>query len=297
MPITEIEGRRLSVSNLEKVLYPATGTTKAEVLHYYLTAADVLLPHLHDRPVSFLRFPDGPGGQRFFAKNVPAGTPAWVRTAEVPHRSREAARQVVLDGVAPLVWAANLVTELHTPQWRVDAPRVADRLVMDLDPGPPATVVECCRVALWVRERLAADGLEVTVKTSGSKGLHLLVPVERTSDTHTTAYARAIAVAAERALPELAVHRMTKALRPGKVFLDFSQNAAAKTTATPYTLRAQELPAISAPVTWREVERCTDPEQLVFLHDDLPGRLEEVGDPLAPLTDPACARALPEVDG
>src|SRR6478672_2008895 len=179
-PITEVEGRRLALSNLEKVLYPATGFTKGEVLHYYATVADVLLPHLRDRPLSFLRYPDGPDGQVFFAKNVPPGTPEWVTTAEVP-RSEGPARMVVVQDLASLVWAANLVTEFHTHQWLIGTPDEADRLVLDLDPGPPATIVECCEVALWLRERLAVDGIEAYPKTAGSKGLHLLAAVRGAS--------------------------------------------------------------------------------------------------------------------
>ncbi|WP_406454821.1 non-homologous end-joining DNA ligase [Streptomyces sp. NBC_00876] len=294
-PITEVEGRRLALSNLDKVLYPATGTTKGEVLHYYAaTAAGVLLAHLRDRPVSFLRYPDGPDGQLFFTKNPPPGTPSWVRTTPVPHHGSERARQVVVQDLASLMWAANLVVEFHTPQWRADAPGLADRLVFDLDPGAPATVVECCRVALWLRERLAADGLEAYGKTSGSKGLHLLVPLEPTPSAQVSAYAKELAVQAERELSDLVVHRMRRALRPGKVFVDFSQNAAAKTTATPYTLRARTVPAVSAPVTWTEIEECRSPGELVFLPADMAGRLERHGDLLGPLTGPDRGRPIPD---
>ncbi|MFE6973736.1 non-homologous end-joining DNA ligase [Streptomyces sp. NPDC057682] len=294
-PITEVEGRRLALSNLDKVLYPATGTTKGEVLHYYAaTVAGPLLAHLRDRPLSFLRYPDGPDGQLFFTKNPPPGTPSWVRTAPVPHHEKESARQIVVDGLASLMWAANLVVEFHTPQWRAEAPGTADRMVFDLDPGAPATVVECCRVALWLREHLAADGLEAYGKTSGSKGLHLLVPVEPTPSARVSAYAKALAVRAERELPELVVHRMRRALRPGKVFVDFSQNAAAKTTATPYTLRARAEPTVSAPVTWAEIEECRDARDLVFLAGDMAGRLALHGDLLAPLTDADRGRPVPD---
>ncbi|HEY9371575.1 non-homologous end-joining DNA ligase [Streptomyces sp.] len=292
-PITEVEGRRLALSNLDKVLHPATGTAKGELVHYYAITAAAMLPHLRDRPVSFLRYPDGPDGQLFFTKNPPPGTPAWVTTAPVPRSEDPRARQPVIQDLASLVWAANLVVEFHTPQWRMETPAIADRLVFDLDPGPPATVVQCCAVALWLRERLAADGLEAYAKTSGAKGLHLLVPVEPTPSERVSAYARQLAVEAEAKLPAQVVHRMAKALRPGKVFVDHSQNAAAKTTATPYTLRAQPRPTVSAPVTWDEVEGCREPERLVFLMDDIAPRLERYGDLLAPLNDPARARGLP----
>ncbi|MFE2237500.1 non-homologous end-joining DNA ligase [Streptomyces sp. NPDC059442] len=292
-PITEVEGRRLSLSNLHKVLHPATGTTKGELLHYYATVSATILPHLRDRPVSFLRYPDGPDGQLFFTKNPPPGTPAWVKTTPVPRSEDPRARQVMIQDLPSLMWAANLVVEFHTPQWRAEAPAVADRLVLDLDPGPPATVVECSRVALWLRERLAADGLESFAKTSGSKGLHLLVPLEPTPSEQVSAYAKQLAVQAEADHPSLVLHRMNRALRTGKVFVDFSQNAAAKTTATPYTLRARERPAVSAPVTWDEVSACRAPTELVLLMDDIAPRLERYGDLLAPLLDPDRAGALP----
>ncbi|MFF8287846.1 non-homologous end-joining DNA ligase [Streptomyces sp. NPDC016309] len=292
-PITEVEGRRLALSNLEKVIHPATGTTKGELLHYYATAAPCFLPHLRGRPLSFLRYPDGPDGQLFFTKNPPPGTPSWVKTVSVPRSEDKNAHQVIVEDLASLMWAANLVVEFHTPQWLADAPALADRLVLDLDPGTPATVVECCRVALWLRERLAADGLEAYAKTSGAKGLHLYVPLEPAPSERVQAYAKQLAVEAEAELPSLVVHRMTKALRPGKVFVDHSQNNAAKTTAAPYTLRARREPAVSAPVTWEEVESCGNPARLVFLMADMAPRLQDYGDLLAPLLDPGRAGALP----
>ncbi|MEU8788679.1 non-homologous end-joining DNA ligase [Streptomyces sp. NPDC048643] len=291
-PITEVEGRRLALSNLEKVLYPATGFTKGEVLHYYATVADVLLPHLRDRPVSFLRYPDGPDGQVFFTKNVPPGTPGWVRTAEVP-RTEGPALMVLLQDLASLMWAANLVTEFHTPQWTISTPGIADRIVFDLDPGAPASVVECCEVALWLRERLAADGFEAYAKSSGSKGLHLLAAVAPTPSDEVSDYAKDLALEAEKALPGLVVHRMTKSLRPGKVFVDWSQNAGRKTTATPYTLRARAEPTVSAPVTWDEVEECRKPVDLVFRAPDVTERVARIGDLMAPLLDHEHPRPLP----
>ncbi|GGM10715.1 ATP-dependent DNA ligase [Streptomyces fumigatiscleroticus] len=291
-PITEVEGRRVALSNLHKVLYPVARFTKGEVLHYYATIAGALLPHLRDRPVSFLRYPDGPDGQVFFVKNVPAGTPEWVTTAQVP-RSEGPARMVLVQDLASLMWAANLVTEFHTPQWTVAAPGQADRIVFDLDPGPPASVVECREVALWLRERLAADGIEAYAKTSGSKGLHLLAALRPVSSERVSEYAKGLAVAAERAMPRLVLHRMTRSLRPGKVFVDWSQNAARKTTAAPYTLRARAEPTVSAPVTWAEVEECRMPEQLAFRADDVAARVQAHGDLLAPLLDRRHAGRLP----
>ncbi|MEU9010434.1 non-homologous end-joining DNA ligase [Streptomyces sp. NPDC048479] len=289
-PITEVEGRRLALTNLEKVIHPATGTTKGEILHYYATTAGAILVHLANRPVSFLRYPDGPDGQLFFTKNPPPGTPSWVRTAAVPRSEDKNARQVVIQDLSSLMWAANLVVEFHTPQWQADEPAVADRMVFDLDPGAPATIVECCAVALWLRERLAADGLHAYAKTSGSKGLHVLVPLEPTPSEKVSAYAKSLAVEGEAALPGLILHRMARSLRPGKVFVDHSQNAAAKTTAAPYTLRARAEPTVSTPVTWEEVEA---EQNLDFRIGDIAPRLARYGDLLGPLINLNRAGPLP----
>ncbi|WP_055557819.1 non-homologous end-joining DNA ligase [Streptomyces sp. NBRC 110028] len=293
-PITEVEGRRIALRNLDKVIHPATGTTKGELLHYLASAADPMLGHLRGRPLAFLRYPDGPDGQTFFTKNPPPGTPSWVTTAEVSRHEGETARQVLVQDLASLMWAANLVVEFHVPMWRIDeGTGIANRLVFDLDPGPPATIVDCCAVAVWLRERLAADGLAAYAKTSGSKGLHLLTPLEPAPSRQVTHYARRLAAEASAALPGLAIQKMTRSLRPGKVFVDFSQNAAAKTTAAPYTPRARPEPTVSTPVTWDEVEACDDPGRLVFRIDDVPARLDRHGDLLAPLLDPARAHPLP----
>ncbi|WP_030754006.1 non-homologous end-joining DNA ligase [Streptomyces sp. NRRL F-5135] len=295
-PITEVEGRRLALKNLDKVLYAATGTTKGEVLHYYARTADPLLAHLADRPVSFLRYPDGPDGQLFFTKNPPPGTPSWVRIADVPRKTADSGKQVVVGDLATLMWAANLVVEFHTHQWRAAAPNRADRLVLDLDPGAPATVVQACAVALWLRERLAEDGIEAHAKTSGAKGLHLLAALEPAPSSEVSAYAKSLAVEAENALPDLVVHRMRRSLRPGKVFVDHSQNAAAKTTAAPYTLRARPEPTVSAPVSWAEVGDCAgsaDAARLAFRMESMGERLERYGDLLAPLLDPEHTGRLP----
>lgn len=295
MTLAEVEGRRLPLSNLDKIIYPGTGTTKGEVLHYYAVHGGTVLPHLLDRPVSFLRYPDGPDGQRFFTKNVPPGTPGWVKTTPVPRKEDAApARQVLIQDLPSLIWAANLMVEFHVPQWRAGDPGAADRLVLDLDPGPPATVVECCTVARWLRNRLAEDGLPAYAKTSGSKGLHLLSPLVPAPAAQVTDYARRLAAEAAAALPGLAVATMARTARLGKVFIDFSQNAAAKTTAAPYTLRARSRPTVSTPVTWEEVESCTDSGALVFELADIPGRLAEHADLLSGLLNPRRARRLPE---
>jgi bifunctional non-homologous end joining protein LigD len=294
MPITEVEGRRVKLSHLDRVLWPGTGTTKAELLHYYATVADVLLPHTRDRLASFVRTPDGVDGQRFFQKRPPAGTPDWVTVTQRVRSSGEFMDQVEVNDLATLVWAANLAcVELHTPQWKAAAPGVADRLVLDLDPGGGRSVVDCCRVALDLRERLAADGITVWAKTSGSKGLHLLAALRGATPEAARAYARRVAQELEAKAPHRVVSRMTKADRTGRVFIDWSQNSASKTTAVPYTVRARERPTVSTPLTWDEVAAAGTPAELDFTMDDVPGRVADSGDLLAGLLDPGSAGRLP----
>jgi bifunctional non-homologous end joining protein LigD len=281
----DIEGRRLTLSNLDKVLYPQTGFAKAQVLDYYTRIAPVLLPHLRDRPLTLKRYPGGVEGGSFYEKNAPSHRPEWVRTATVASpgssRNRETIDYVVCDDLPTLVWVANLASlELHTPMWRVSTGR-PDLIVVDLDPGPPATIVECCRVAQLVRD---ATGLDWYAKTSGSKGLQLYTAVRdgRTSE-QTSAEMKALAERLEKEQPELVVSRMTKAIRPGKVLLDWSQNSSAKTTVSVYSLRARPEHTVSTPVTWDEVEACRAPEDLVFRTDDVLARADEHGDLFAPL--------------
>jgi len=284
----EVEGRTLALSNLDKVLYPDTGMTKGEVISYYTGIAPVLLPHLRGRALTLKRYPDGVEGQSFFAKNAPSHTPEWVRRVTLPSpgstKNRETINYVVVEDLPTLVWAANLAAlELHSPQWRVSGSGAAldpDLLVVDLDPGPPAGIVECCEVALLVREVLARDGLEAVAKTSGSKGMQLAVPVSGEQSAEVvSAYARRIAVRLESERPELIVSRMTKALRPGKVLVDWSQNNAAKTTVSAYSLRARPRHTVSTPLTWAEV---AGGGPLVFLADDVLARVERYGDLFAP---------------
>jgi bifunctional non-homologous end joining protein LigD len=260
----EIEGRRLALSNLDKVLYPETRTTKGEVIDYYARIAPILLPHLNERPVTRKRWPNGVESTPFFEKNAPQGTPVWVRTQEVEATGQQDGNHERLifpfvDELATLVWLANLAAlELHIPQWTVGsrgAIRKPDRLVIDLDPGPGAGLSECCEVALAVRERLAADGLTAYPVTSGSKGMQLYAAVSAKQDAGVVrAYAKALAEEMVRAMPHLVVSRMTKTLRPGKVLLDWSQNTAAKTTISPYSLRGRQTPCVSAPRSWDEIE-------------------------------------------
>ncbi|MEU3462554.1 non-homologous end-joining DNA ligase [Streptomyces sp. NPDC006733] len=294
MPITEIEGRQLTLSHLERVLYPQTGTTKGELVHYYATVAPVLLPHLAGRPLSFLRAPGGVGEKTFFAKRPPSGTPDWVTTSVTERSGGEEMEQVQINDLATLVWAANLsCVELHVPQWRAATPRTADRLVLDLDPGEDRTIVDCCAVALLLRARMRADGIDAWAKTSGSKGLHLYAPLEGASPDQAEAYAKALAKELETDHPDQVVSRMTRSLRTGKVFIDWSQNSAKKTTAAPYTVRARATPTVSTPVSWDEIEQCDDPARLSFTIADVPGRVAEHGDLLAPLLERERAGKLP----
>jgi bifunctional non-homologous end joining protein LigD len=280
-----VEDTELTVSNLDKVLYP-NGFTKGEVIDYYARIAPVLLPHLRDRPATRLRFPDGVDGQAFFEKNAPPHTPDWARRVRVPTPggNRDAADFVVIDDLPTLVWVANLAAlELHVPQWRA-GPRGRlhdpDLMVFDLDPGEPAGLDEARTVACLLRDLLDADNLESFPKTSGKKGLHLYVPIEEASDERTSAYAKEAAQRLEAEHRDLVVSRMTKKLRTGKVFVDWSQNNRHKTTVAPYSLRAAPEPSVSAPVTWDEVRSGAD---LWFGPDDVRERADRHGDLLAPL--------------
>ncbi len=296
-----VDGRQLTLSNLDKVLYPAAGFTKGQVLDYYTRIAPLLLPHLAGRPLTFKRYPDGVEGHFFFEKNAPSHRPAWVHTEVLPSpgstKDRETIRYAIVDDLPTLVWVANLATlELHVPMWRVAAdgrPQDPDLLVFDLDPGPPATIVECCRVAGLVRRVLADDGLAAWPKTSGSKGLQLYAPLTGgTGGGRTSAYAKTVAERLERDSPDLVVSRMTKGLRGGKVLVDWSQNNPAKTTVAVYSLRARPEPTVSTPVTWDEVERCAagtgDP--LRFTAEQVLSRVERSGDVFAPPLDPPAQR-------
>jgi bifunctional non-homologous end joining protein LigD len=287
----QVGERRLVISNLQKILYPQTGFTKGETLDYYARVAPVLLPHLAGRPLTRKRYPNGVESQFFFEKNAPRGTPEWVRTVTLPSpgstKNRATVDYVMVDELAALIWVANLASlELHIPQWKVGprgAALDADLLVLDLDPGPPASIVECCEVALLLRELLRDDGLESYPKTSGSKGLHLYAPVRPTSPDDTRAYARSLAARLEQKRPDLVVSDMTKSLRSGKVLVDWSQNAAAKTTVAPYSLRARPAPTVSTPITWDELAACTAPAQLKFLAPQVLDRVDQDGDLLADL--------------
>jgi bifunctional non-homologous end joining protein LigD len=286
-----VAGRRLRLSNLDKVLYPEDGFTKGEVINYYSRAAPVLLPHVIGRPLTMRRYPNGVGGASFYEKNAARHAPEWVRTVTVATPGSTTGAETldfaVVDDLPTLVWVANLASlELHIPQWTV-GPRGGrhnpDRLVFDLDPGPPATIVECCRVALMLRSQLAAAGLEPVVKTSGSKGMQLYCAITTNSADAPSDYAKALAEKLAAADPGTVVAKMAKNLRPHKVFIDWSQNNQYKTTVAPYSLRARERPTVSTPITWAEVERCRGPADLVFTADDVLDRIDEHGDLFAPL--------------
>jgi len=258
-----VDGHRMQVSNLDKVMYPATETTKGEVLNYYARVAPILLPHLAERPVTRIRWPHGVAGPSFFEKNLPGGAPSWLRSVTVPSSGSRGGGDTitypVIDSTASLTYLVNLASlELHVPQWRFDGdgqPLNPDRLVIDLDPGSPAGLHECARLALAVRERMEGLGLRCAPVTSGSKGMQLYARLPGDQDADEIRdVARQVAQALTREQPDQVVWKMTKSLRPGKVLLDWSQNTAAKTTISPYSLRGREQPWVAAPRTWEEVE-------------------------------------------
>ncbi len=291
----DVEGRALELSNLDKVLYPATGFAKGEVIDYYTRIAPVLLPHLRDRALTRIRFPNGVEGGSFFEKNAPAGTPKWVRLKNLPtpgsSQGRETIDFVVCDDLPTLVWVANMAgLELHTPQWKIKRGSKAgvqseqkppDMMVVDLDPGAPAALAECAAVAVLLRERLAQDGIDSYPKTSGKKGMQLCCPIAGTQAAEiVTGYAKVVAEELEKAHPRQITSKMAKNLRPGKVFIDWSQNNAAKTTVAAYSLRAQPTPTVSTPLTWDEVE---DGAVRQFTAVEVLERVDELGDLMAPL--------------
>jgi bifunctional non-homologous end joining protein LigD len=284
----EAEGREIKVTNLDKVLYPQTGFTKRDVLEFYAAVAPVLLPHLEGRPLTLKRYPNGVDAAHFYEKQAPSHRPSWVHTAAVPTGSKTI-EFVLADDLPTLVWLANLADlELHTSLARADAITRPTALAFDLDPGEPATIVECCRVGLLLEAMFSGLGMQCFAKTSGSKGLQVYVPLNDGESTYdrTKPFAKAVAELLEREEPELAVSRQTKTLRRGKVLVDWSQNDEHKTTVNVYSLRARPRPTVSTPVTWDEVRsaaRSGDPEELVFDADAVRARIEEHGDLYAPV--------------
>ena len=288
----DVEGRNLVLTNLAKVLYPDTGFTKGHVIDYYLRVAPALLPHIANRPLTLKRYPDGVFGQHFYNKHAPDHRPDWVRTERIesPGSSsgQDWVRYVIAGDLPTLIWTANLAgLELHTPMWRLPHQGEPDLLVFDLDPGPPATIVECCAVALLLRPLLEELDLRPLAKTSGGKGLQLLATLSGLSSERASALARSLAERLGQEHPRVVVSKMTKSLRPGKVLIDWSQNNAVKTTVAPYSLRARSKPTVSTPVTWDEVAACQRPEDLVFTSEQVLDRVAAHGDLLAPLLTPA----------
>lgn len=283
----EVDGRTLRLSNLSKVIYPATGTTKGEVLNYYARVAPVMLPHLAERAVTRIRWPHGTADMQFFEKNVPNGVPSWIRTVTVPSTgSRGGGDKIVfpvIEGLADLTYFANLASlELHVHQWTVGRngrPKNPNRMVIDLDPGAPAGLRECCQVALLVRDKLEERGLPAAPVTSGSKGLHMYAALPgRLNADEVRERAQAIAQELTGEHPDLVLWKMTKSLRPGKVFLDWSQNTGAKTTISPYSLRGKERPYVAAPRTWEEIEDGAEEGLGQLALDEVLTRIDEHGD-------------------
>jgi bifunctional non-homologous end joining protein LigD len=279
-----VDGREVRITNWDKVLFGATGFTKGDLVAYYTRVAPAVLPHLHDRPLTLKRYPNGVDAPYFYEKQSPSHRPDWVQTARVGD-----VNYTLCQDRPTLVWLANLADiELHTSLSLAARPESPTMLVFDLDPGAPATVVECCEVALVLRGLFRALGLECVAKTSGSKGMQLYVPLNDPTVTYrqTKPFARQIAELLEQRLPELVVSRMTKRLRGGKVLVDWSQNDDHKTTVTVYSVRARERPTVSAPVSWEEIQGChdaKDPERLTFTTDDVLERVAAQGDPFAML--------------
>ncbi len=281
----EVEGRRLSLSNLDKVMYPATGFTKGQVIDYYTRIAPVLLPHLLDRPLTLKRYPNGVEGQYFYEKQCPSHRPDWVRSEPVGLRSKTI-QFCICDDLPTIVWLANLADlELHPSLSKVPEVERPTIMAFDLDPGPPAGIPECCNVALILRDALSRIGLESFAKTSGSKGIQVYVPLNVDDvdyDHGTKRLSQALARHLEGEHPKLIVSSQKKELRKGKVLIDWSQNDEHKTTVSVYSLRARERPTVSTPLDWDEVE-AADPAALVFEAGDLLERVEERGDLFAPV--------------
>lgn len=276
----EIDGRKLSVSNLDKVLYPLIGFTKAQVIDYYVRIAPVMLAHIGDRGVTLRRWPDGVTESSFFEKRCPGHRPDWVGTCDGPGDRGGAIAYCRIDSVAALAWTANLAAlEIHSPMARcgeIDSPSM---VVFDLDPGSPATIVECCQVALDIGSVLETVGLTCYPKTSGNKGLQLYVPLNTPhGHQHTSEFALAVARLLEQQHPTRVLSNMKKSLRKGKVFIDWSQNSRHKTTIAPYSLRANDRPTVSTPLSWDEVADGASGEPLVFEATDVLDRVEADGD-------------------
>ncbi len=295
--LVRVGGRTLGLSNLDKVLYPAAGYTKAEVISYYTQVAPTLLPYVRDRALTRVRFPDGVEAAPFYEKNPPNGSPDWIRTVGV-NTSDGLVTYVVADDEATVVWLANLAAlELHVPQWTIASatpdtdgivglpehgPRsgepLANRVVVDLDPGEGMTVVECARAALLVAGRLATDGLLPVAQTSGSKGIQVYAAVRPCRSRDTWAYVKRLGASLRDAYPDFFVATMSKALRAGRVYVDYNQNLAARNTIAPYSMRGREQPSVATPVSWEELGAVDSPHELRFSPEQVLERVAELGD-------------------
>jgi DNA ligase D-like protein (predicted polymerase) len=277
---------RVKLTNPDKVLYPATGTTKAEVFDYYVNIADVMLSHIAGRAATRKRWPNGVEESSFFEKQLASSAPEWLNRESISHRSGTTTYPII-DTVEALAWIGQQAAlEVHVPQWRfIDGKSgPATRLVFDLDPGEGVKMKQLCEVAMAVRELMGDIGLSTFPLTSGSKGIHLYAPLdEPVSSRGAVVLAKRVAQQLEKAMPKLVTSTMTKSLRAGKVFLDWSQNNAAKTTVAPYSLRGKSAPTVSTPVTWEEVEECRKVADLTFRTDDVLDRVDEFGDLMADL--------------
>ena len=285
----EVQGKQLKLSNLEKVLYPATGFTKQQVIDYYVRIAPAILPHLAGRALTRKRYPNGVDAEFFYEKNAPQHRPDWVKTAPIwSEGNRRMVHYILANDLATLVWLANLAAiELHPSLALATDITCPTMIVFDLDPGPPANIVQCCQVGFWLREIFEHFGLQSFPKTSGSKGLQIYVPLNTPIKYEATkSFARALAQLLEQEHPDLVVSDMKKKMRTGKVFVDWSQNDEHKTTVAVYSLRAREHPTVSTPVTWDEVERARkkkDANLLVFEAPQVVTRMEKMGDVFAPV--------------
>ncbi len=280
----QIDGRRVSLANLDKVFYPSYGLTKAHVLEYYRQVAPFILPHLKDRALTLKRYPDGAEGDPFFEKRCPSHRPAWVPTAEIPLAAGGMMTVCLVNDLNTLVWVENLASiELHVPLGRVGSPYIADSMVFDLDPGHPADILDAARVALILRGLLSELRLACFVKTSGKKGLHVYVPLnwKGTTFEQSKRFSKSMAEVLQRSYPDLVTAVMAKDLRKGKIFINWSQNDPSKTMVCVYSLRAGEVPSVSFPVEWHEVEDAAkqrDASKLQVTHAEAVRRLKKHGD-------------------
>ena len=287
--IVDVEGRKLKLTNLDKVLYPAADFAKGQVVDYYVRIAPVLIPHLAGRPLTMKRYPEGVDKEFFFEKNAPMHRPDWVKTAPIwSGTNRRTIHFILANDLPTLVWIANLASiELHPSLSRAADMPSPTMIVFDLDPGPPADIIQCAEVGLWVRDIFDHFGLQSFPKTSGSKGLQIYVPLNtETTYEQTKGFAHAIARLLEQEHPKLVVSDMKKAVRANKVFVDWSQNDEHKTTISIYSLRARERPTVSTPVKWSEVEAALkkkDASRLVFEAKDVLARVDKLGDLFKPV--------------